>query len=183
MISLKAGSVASEIVETMNNEAKKLAAAAARAKSVVDGDQLAREMTPALMAVTATSVPSAKMKMNPMLSEDFEVDTDSAMLQEAKPQTSTGTLDGSQNHEEQPAANMDRSAVDVVASSDDMSNEDGKYSLEDLQTGCPEGVNPKAKEIFLREADYVKAFGINRDQFQKLAGWKKTQLRKKAKIF
>lgn len=57
------------------------------------------------------------------------------------------------------------------------------FSLAELKVGCPEGVDPKAKETVLQDSEFEAALGCNRREFMKLAKWKRDSAKKKAGIF
>lgn len=59
----------------------------------------------------------------------------------------------------------------------------GKYSLAELQNGCPAGVEPHSKEMWLSDADFASCIKMSRDEFSKLAGWKQANAKKAANIF
>ena len=44
-------------------------------------------------------------------------------------------------------------------------------------------MDPHLKEEYLADEDFVKAFGANRETFEKFPAWKKQQLKKKANLF
>ena len=58
-----------------------------------------------------------------------------------------------------------------------------KYKLVDLQGKQIAGVDPHLKEEYLADEDFVAAFGVNRETFEKFPAWKKQQLKKKANLF
>lgn len=58
-----------------------------------------------------------------------------------------------------------------------------KYSLEDLKTKTLPDVKANEKEEYLNDEDFVVAFGMEREDFAKLAPWKKMDLKKKAGLF
>eukprot|EP00058_Branchiostoma_floridae_P019974 XP_002605464.1 hypothetical protein BRAFLDRAFT_120671 [Branchiostoma floridae] len=47
----------------------------------------------------------------------------------------------------------------------------------------PEGVDPTKKELYLSDEDFESVFGMSRDKFNSLAGWKRTGLKKEKKLF
>lgn len=47
----------------------------------------------------------------------------------------------------------------------------------------PADVDINRKEDYLGEADFKKVFGMNKPEFEKLPKWKKTEMKKKAKLF
>lgn len=57
------------------------------------------------------------------------------------------------------------------------------YPLEDLKNNPAADVDASKKELYLSEADFQKAFGMDYAAFSKLPGWKKTNLKKKAGLF
>ena len=71
----------------------------------------------------------------------------------------------------------------AIDQSDGQSNETSTFSLAILQKGCPDGVDPKAKELALDESEFEKALGHTKEQFFKLPKWKQNSAKRKAKIF
>ena len=57
------------------------------------------------------------------------------------------------------------------------------YSLDTLQNGCPDGVVPTNKPMYLSDSEFEKVFGMNKDAYGKLAKWKQTNLKKKHGLF
>jgi hypothetical protein len=53
------------------------------------------------------------------------------------------------------------------------------YSLEALQSGCPEGVDPRNKEMFLDDAKFLELFGCDKAKFGTMPAWKKSSQKKK----
>lgn len=61
---------------------------------------------------------------------------------------------------------------------------DQKYSLEVLKKKpYPAGVDAALLERYLQDSDFQKAFGMSRDEFDKLQSWKKVQKKKAAGLF
>ena len=59
-----------------------------------------------------------------------------------------------------------------------------KYPLEVLKKKpLPAGVDSALLERFLQDSDFPTAFGMSREEFDKLQGWKKTQKKKQAGLF
>lgn len=58
-----------------------------------------------------------------------------------------------------------------------------KYTLLDLQTKALPGVPKDAKEHHLNDEEFVVAFGMEREDFEKLAPWKQKNLKQTAKLF
>ena len=44
----------------------------------------------------------------------------------------------------------------------------GKFKIGELQTGCPEGVNPHKKHLYLSDEQFLGQFGVNKEDFEKL---------------
>ena len=59
----------------------------------------------------------------------------------------------------------------------------GGFSLSDLQSGCPEGVDPANKEKFLSDADFQSVFGMDKAAWDKFPKWKRTAKKKAAGLF
>ena len=59
----------------------------------------------------------------------------------------------------------------------------GKYTLAELQTGLPAGVEPHQKEQWLSDADFVAALKMDRATYDGLAAWKKNNAKKAAGIY
>lgn len=57
------------------------------------------------------------------------------------------------------------------------------FSVDDLTKGCPEGVDPKNKELYLSDADFKTLMGCTKAEWEATPGWKKTAAKKKAAIF
>ncbi|XP_035662029.1 advillin-like isoform X2 [Branchiostoma floridae] len=58
------------------------------------------------------------------------------------------------------------------------------FSYEELiGEEIPEGVDPTKKELYLSDEDFESVFGMSRDKFNSLAGWKRTGLKKEKKLF
>jgi len=57
------------------------------------------------------------------------------------------------------------------------------FSLEELQNGIPEGVDAANKPVYLDDNVFRELFEMEKDAYNKLAGWKKTNLKKKHKLF
>jgi hypothetical protein len=57
------------------------------------------------------------------------------------------------------------------------------FSLAELQAGCPPGVDPKNKELWLTDAEFAAALGGAKSDFGKLAKWKRDAAKKKAGLF
>lgn len=78
-------------------------------------------------------------------------------------------------------------SIAVPAPSKDLSGGSGgkrKYTLDQLrQRPLPAEVDQFAREDWLVEGDFFKAFGVTPAAFAKLPTWKKIELRKLAKIF
>jgi hypothetical protein len=110
--------------------------------------------------------------------------------------------------EPEPAeASPEPAAEPAGGAAESNANEEGKFSLAELQAGTPAGVKPKEKENALRDGDFPEAFGMGREAFFKLVRhilvhaashapigavnlvcllqpkWKHANLKKKAKIF
>lgn len=58
------------------------------------------------------------------------------------------------------------------------------YPLETLlERPLPEYVNPTKLEMYLGDEDFEKTLGMSKDEWKKLASWKKTNLRKENGLF
>eukprot|EP01099_Mayorella_cantabrigiensis_P000414 TRINITY_DN1191_c0_g1_i1.p1 TRINITY_DN1191_c0_g1~~TRINITY_DN1191_c0_g1_i1.p1 ORF type:complete len:857 (-),score=275.17 TRINITY_DN1191_c0_g1_i1:59-2320(-) len=61
---------------------------------------------------------------------------------------------------------------------------DKKYSFEELKKRpLPPGVDVALLERYLQDSEFPKAFGMSRDEFDKLQAWKKVQKKKQAGLF
>lgn len=61
-----------------------------------------------------------------------------------------------------------------------------KYPLDVLRSEAselPETVDPKRKEIYLTNDDFVSIFDMNFSEFELLPNWRKQELKKKFKLF
>lgn len=61
-----------------------------------------------------------------------------------------------------------------------------KYPLDVLRSEVnelPDSVDPKRKEIYLTNDDFVSIFDMNFSEFEMLPNWKKQELKKKFKLF
>jgi len=59
----------------------------------------------------------------------------------------------------------------------------GAFSLEELQNGCPAGVDSACKEQALSDTDFQATFKMSKDDFAKLPKWKQQNAKKDAKLF
>jgi hypothetical protein len=59
----------------------------------------------------------------------------------------------------------------------------GYFSLSELQSGCPPGVDASHKELSLDPAEFESAIGTSPGEFAKLPNWKQSAAKKKAGIF
>ncbi|GMH99617.1 hypothetical protein TrST_g10794 [Triparma strigata] len=59
------------------------------------------------------------------------------------------------------------------------------YPLSQLQdkNSCPPNVDPKNRELFLSDLDFMGVFGMTKDQYKNKAAWQKVVLKKKANLF
>ena len=57
------------------------------------------------------------------------------------------------------------------------------FNLKDLKGGCPQGVDPTKKEMYLSDEDFHAAFDMDYDSFSSLSKFKQQQLKKKAGLF
>jgi hypothetical protein len=57
------------------------------------------------------------------------------------------------------------------------------FTLEELQAGVPDGVDPLKKETFLSDADFQTHFGMDKAAFAKMPGWKAKGVKTKLKLF
>lgn len=60
---------------------------------------------------------------------------------------------------------------------------DGFWTLESLQAGCPEGVNPAEKEQALRDDIFKEVFGKTKAEFAAFPKWKQQQAKKDHNLF
>jgi hypothetical protein len=58
-----------------------------------------------------------------------------------------------------------------------------KYTLPELQAGCPAGVSSANKEDALNDAEFKDHIKMSRDAFRALPGWKREKTKKALKIF
>jgi hypothetical protein len=56
------------------------------------------------------------------------------------------------------------------------------YTLEELHKR-PQGVDTSKLESYLRNAEFLKIFGMTKKNFESLPAWKKTNLKKAQKLF
>lgn len=59
----------------------------------------------------------------------------------------------------------------------------GFFSLSELQSGCPAGVDPLHKELSLDPAAFPSALGASAEDFMRLPKWKQSAAKKKAGLF
>ena len=59
----------------------------------------------------------------------------------------------------------------------------GYFSLAELQSGCPAGVDPSHKELSLDPAEFSSVMGVSPEEFTKLPKWKQSAAKKKAGLF
>ena len=59
------------------------------------------------------------------------------------------------------------------------------YPLSQLQdkNSYPPNVDPKNRELFLSDLDFMGVFGMTKDQYKNKAAWQKVVLKKKANLF
>nr|XP_026691596.1 villin-1-like isoform X2 [Ciona intestinalis] len=57
------------------------------------------------------------------------------------------------------------------------------YSIQQLSTSCPQGVDPTKKERYLSERDFAQTFRMTREEFSKLSEWYRNDLKKKFNLF
>jgi hypothetical protein len=57
------------------------------------------------------------------------------------------------------------------------------HSLADLQNGCPKGVDPGSKELYLADAEFLKLFKLDKNAWIGQPKWKKDQAKKANKLF
>ena len=58
-----------------------------------------------------------------------------------------------------------------------------KFSLAELQGGCPDGVDPSKKEQYLSDSEFSSAFGMAIGDFNALQAWKQKQKKQALKIW
>lgn len=80
--------------------------------------------------------------------------------------------------EEQAKSYMDARKDDLKR---DPANE--KFSLEDIKSGAIPGLDATKKESYLSDADFLSIMGMEREAYDKLAQWKKNDLKKKNGLF
>ena len=59
----------------------------------------------------------------------------------------------------------------------------GYFSLSELQSGCPAGVDPSHKERSLDPAAFSSVMGASPEEFAKLPKWKQSAAKKKVGLF
>lgn len=68
-----------------------------------------------------------------------------------------------------------------------VSNGHTVYPLAELQRrnaeGDHTGLDPRNLELYLTDRDFAAAFGMDRERYEKLPQWRKSNLKKKAGIF
>jgi hypothetical protein len=75
-------------------------------------------------------------------------------------------------------------AKPAVVASPTSANPGSLHSWEELKkVAVPAGVDKQNKEIYLLDADFQKAFAMDKAAFAKLPVWKKSELKKKAGLF
>lgn len=52
------------------------------------------------------------------------------------------------------------------------------FSLKELQSGCPEGVDANEKPSALNDMEFESVFGMTKESYNSLAGWKQSNLKK-----
>lgn len=59
------------------------------------------------------------------------------------------------------------------------------YALSQLQdkNNCPPNVDPKTREMFLSDLDFMGVFGMTKEQYKTKAAWQQVVLKKKANLF
>lgn len=58
-----------------------------------------------------------------------------------------------------------------------------QFSVGQLQSSFPPGVDPTRKEEYLTNADFCELFGMEKETFRALPNWKRVLIKKKHKIF
>lgn len=62
-------------------------------------------------------------------------------------------------------------------------SDDATFPLKVLQTSCPEGVDPSAKEMFLSADEFKSIFGKSKEEVTVLPKWKRDMIKKKNGLF
>lgn len=57
------------------------------------------------------------------------------------------------------------------------------FTLADLKSDTPAGVDPKNKELYLSDSDFTAAMGMDKAAWDKAPAWKKTAAKKKIGLF
>ena len=57
------------------------------------------------------------------------------------------------------------------------------YSLEDIRQRRVEGIDKNRREQYLSPTDFEKAFGMTKEEFAKLAKWKRDNLKRNLYLF
>ena len=57
------------------------------------------------------------------------------------------------------------------------------YTLKELQGEIPVGLDPKKKETYLSDKDFMAMFGKNKEEFAALPKWKRDAAKKKYNLF
>jgi len=84
---------------------------------------------------------------------------------------------------EAAAAAAKKAAEDAEAAAAAEKASGSSFTLEQLQAGTPEGVDAANKPVYLADDVFQELFGMDKAAYEKLAGWKKTNLKKKHGLF
>ena len=87
------------------------------------------------------------------------------------------------------AAAAEKAAADAKAADEAAAREKAdaaaatSFSLEELQSSIPDGVDAANKEMYLSDADFEELFGMSKDEWGKVPKWKRTNKKKTLKLF
>lgn len=84
------------------------------------------------------------------------------------------------NEQKSAPAQLERVTQADIGYADPLTN---KFTLAQLKSGVPQGVDPKAKEKYLANDQFHLLFNMDIAAFNKLAAWKREELKKKHGIF
>ena len=76
-----------------------------------------------------------------------------------------------------PAPTIEASVLEAPAVEALVEAGGATYTLEQLTGGCPDGVNPDEKELYLSDAEFEVVFKVDKATFEKLPKWKRVQVR------
>jgi hypothetical protein len=94
----------------------------------------------------------------------------------------TGATSGSEGTALPPAAAA-AAAAPTAAAAEATPSASGTFTLEQLQSSVPTGVDAGKKEAYLSDADFQTHFGMDKAAFAKMPGWKAKGIKTKLKLF